>query len=357
MIADGGASAFYSGEIAEMIVREMKKRGGLVTHEDLQQYRAVFRNPVYGEYRGYRIVSSPPPSSGGTVLVEILNILNGFDMSRYSRPSPEVVHLVTEAERRAFRDRAFYLGDPDFVENPVSMLISGWYADSLRKGISSRATPSGSLGGGSGGIDYTHTTHYSVVDCDGNAVAVTTTLNSSYGCKVVVGDGGFLLNNEMDDFSIKPGFPNIYGLVGGEANAIEPGKRMLSSMCPTFVFDDEGLRFILGTPGGSTIITTVAQLIIDVIDFGMSLEDAVAVPRYHHQWYPDVIAYERGAFSEETRKKLETLGYAFKMVKGRIGDVQAVEFRRNNICGVSDPRGMGEPVEVDCVGFRKGEGK
>jgi len=355
MIADEGPQVFYSGAVADMMVREMEARGGLITYEDLRRYRAIFRRPVSGEYRGYRVVSSPPPSSGGVVLLEILNVLEGFDLGSHGRFSPEVVHLVTEAERRAFRDRAVYLGDPDFVRNPVSMLTSMWYADSLRKHITPIATPSSSLGAGEvGDIDYGNTTHYSIVDCRGDAVAVTTTLNSSFGSKVVVSEGGFLLNNEMDDFAVKPGFPNLYGLVGGDANSIEPGKRMLSSMCPTFVFNGDDLFLVLGTPGGSTIITTVAQLIVDVVDFNMSLEEAVASPRYHHQWLPDIIECEDGAFSEELVDELSSIGYRVRMREHAIGDVQAVSISDSIVCGVSDPRGMGEPHACDCI-KKKGE--
>ncbi|OQX84709.1 MAG: gamma-glutamyltransferase [Candidatus Latescibacteria bacterium 4484_7] len=349
LIAAEGKSAFYQGRVAGMIADEMKMGGGLITREDLASYRAVFRKPVEGSYRGYKILSAPPPSSGGTILLEILKILEGYDLTSCGPLSLQSVHLMVEAERRAFRDRAEYLGDPDFVENPVSRLISKEYADSLRRTITGNATPSSTLQG-SFNIqvkEHLQTTHYSIIDCMGNAVATTTTLNSSYGSKVLVERGGFLLNNEMDDFSIKPGAPNIYGLVGNEANSIAPGKRMLSSMSPTIVLDGGKIFMILGTPGGSTIITTVAQIIVDVIDFRMSVSDAVSMPRFHHQWLPDEIFYEKNAFTEKEMEELKTMGYELSE-RSSIGDVQVIQVVDSIRCGVSDPRGMGEAASQWC---------
>jgi len=350
LIARDGPAAFYNGPIARMIVDEMKEQGGLITLEDLRRYKAKFRSPVYGKYRGYRIVSAPPPSSGGTILIEILNILEGYQLSNYGPLSYRSIRLITEAERRAFYDRSRFLGDPDFVSNPVAYLTSRSYADSLRRTIlPDRATPSLDLGSGGGELmEHRNTTHFSVIDCEGNAVAVTITLNSSFGSKVLVSDAGFLLNNEMDDFSIKPGVPNIYGLIGNEANAIEPEKRMLSSMCPTFVFKGDSLFLILGSPGGSRIITTIAQIIINVVDYGMTLKEAISTKRFHHQWLPDKIFYEDGAIDEGVKKNLRSSGYLLQKLDGAIGEVNAIEVSKNSVIGVADPRGLGKAIEMDC---------
>jgi len=350
LIARDGPAAFYNGPIARMIIDEMKERGGLITLEDLRRYEAKFRSPVYGEYKGYRIVSAPPPSSGGTILIEILNILEGYKLSSYGPLSYRSIRLITEAERRAFYDRSRFLGDPDFISNPVAYLTSKSYADSLRRTIfPDRATPSSDLGDSDGElIEHRNTTHFSIIDCEGNAVAVTITLNSGFGSKVLVRNAGFLLNNEMDDFSIKPGVPNIYGLVGNEANAIEPEKRMLSSMCPTFVFKGDSLFLILGSPGGSRIITTVAQIIINVVDYGMSLSEAISTKRFHHQWLPDKIFYEGGAIDEGVKDKLCSYGYSLQAIDGSIGEVNAIEVSGTSVVGIADPRGIGKVVELDC---------
>jgi gamma-glutamyltranspeptidase/glutathione hydrolase len=349
-VARSGPDAFYRGVVAEQIVSEMRSSGGIITREDLADYRACRREPVRGTYRGYEILSAPPPSSGGAILLEILNIVEGFDLGRAGFMSAEAIHRIAEAERRAFVDRARYLGDPDFVENPVSRLTSKKYAGKLRNGIGPRASLS---------TDFStqpaprgekeETTHYSIVDREGNAVAVTYTLNGSYGSKVVVRGAGFLLNNEMDDFSVKPGHPNLYGLVGAEANAIEPGKRMLSSMAPTIVLRDGETFLVLGTPGGSTIITTIAQIIINMIDFHMTLEEAVVAPRFHHQWLPDRIDAEAGVFGADLRGMLAERGHRVEDRKTPIGDVQAIEANASSTCGMSDPRGNGRAGGVESL--------
>jgi gamma-glutamyltranspeptidase/glutathione hydrolase len=350
-IAAEGPAAFYRGGIADEIVEEMRMSGGIVSKEDLVSYEATPRTPVTGSYRGCEIISAPPPSSGGTVLIEILNILEGYDLSGMAFMNDRTIHYVVEAERRAYADRARYLGDPDFTDNRTALLTSKEYASQLRESITPRATPSAELSARPAvDREKRETTHYSIVDGGGNAVAVTYTLNDSFGSKVVVRGAGFLLNNEMDDFSIKPGHPNLYGLVGSEANAIEPGKRMLSSMAPTMVLRDGRLFLVLGTPGGATIITTIAQLIIDVVDFDMSLEAAVAAPRFHHQWLPDVISVERGAFGAYLRRSLVEKGHLIRDRATPIGDAQAIEVTGSTACGVSDPRGDGAPGGVEPAG-------
>jgi gamma-glutamyltranspeptidase/glutathione hydrolase len=341
-IADEGPGAFYHGRIADQIVAEMKSSGGIITKEDLAVYDAPLREPLRGSYRGYEIISAPPPSSGGAVLIEILNIVEGLGLNGTRFLSDRGIHLLVEAERRAYVDRARYLGDPDFWKNPLSTLLSKRYASRLRSSISQTATPSSSFAERAGGpTERGETTHYSIIDSLGNAVAVTTTLNDSYGSKVVVRGAGFLLNNEMDDFSVKPGVPNLYGLVGGEANAIAPGKRMLSSMAPTIVLKDGGVFLILGTPGGSTIITTIAQVIIDMVDYGMTLEEAVSAPRFHHQWMPDQITVEAGALPTYLVRTLQGRGHVIVERSDPIGDVQAIWVKNRDACGVPDPRGSG----------------
>jgi gamma-glutamyltranspeptidase / glutathione hydrolase len=350
-IAAEGPDAFYRGAIAESIVEEMRMSGGIVSGADLSGYEARLREPLKGSYRGYEIVSAPLPSSGGTVLLEILNILEGYDLRGMGFMSDKTIHYMVEAERRAYADRAQYLGDPDFTDDRTAHLLSKGHAADLRKSISPHATPSSELfAGPSTSREKRETTHYSIVDRDGNAVAVTYTLNDSFGSKVVVRGAGFLLNNEMDDFSIKPGHPNLYGLVGSEANAIEPGKRMLSSMAPTMVLRDGKLFLVLGTPGGATIITTIAQILVDILDFDMDLVAAVSAPRFHHQWLPDKISAENGAFGAYLRRSLVEKGHQIEDRTTPIGDAQAIEVGGSGACGMSDPRGGGaaggvEPAE------------
>ncbi len=338
LISDSGPEVFYRGGIADLIVAEMQRGGGLITHADLASYRAVWRVPTELHYRRYTIFSMPPPSSGGVTLGLILNILEGYD------PLPAFgtaayVHLLTEAMRRAFSERNQWLGDPDYVPMPLERLQSKWYAANLRAGIiADRATPTpATMPAGAGG---THTTHYSIVDADGGAAAVTTTLNGGFGSAVTVTGAGFLLNNEMDDFTTAPGQPNMFGLVQGDANAIAPGKRMLSSMTPSIVLGPDGrLALIVGTPGGPTIITTVAQVILNVIDQRMSLADAVAAPRVHHQGLPDSLRYEHGGLLPRTVAALHTYGHHLSERAGTSGIVAAIGAGPGGgWIGVADPR-------------------
>src|SRR5213593_4185561 len=310
LISDSGPDVFYRGQIADLIVAEMQRGGGLITREDLRRYQAKWRTPVQLTYRGSTIYSMPPPSSGGVTMGEILNILEGYDTIP-ALGTPAYVHLLTEAMRRGFIDRNRWLGDPDFVDMPLDRLLSKSYAATLRSQIDPRhATPTPATTSGDG----MNTTHYSIVDAHGNAAAVTTTLNGGFGSGVTVTGAGFLLNNEMDDFATAPGKPNMYGLVQGEANAVAGNKRMLSAMTPSIVLDRGGKLFmVVGTPGGPTIITTVAQVILNVLDQRMSLADAVAAPRIHHQALPDVIHYERDGLTEATVRALEAMGHRMEM--------------------------------------------
>jgi gamma-glutamyltranspeptidase/glutathione hydrolase len=339
LISDSGPDVFYRGQIADLIVAEMQRGGGLITKDDLRRYQAKWRIPVQLSYRGYTIYSMPPPSSGGVTMGELLNILEGYD-TLPAFGTPEYVHLVTEAMRRAFMDRNQWLGDPDFVQMPLKRLLSKTYAARLRSQIDpQRATPTPTQV--TSGGEPMHTTHYSIVDATGNAVAVTTTLNGGFGSGVTVTGAGFLLNNEMDDFTSAPGKPNMFGLIQGEANAIKPEKRMLSAMTPSIVLDPSGqLYMILGTPGGPTIITTVAQVILNVLDQQMSLADAVAVPRFHHQALPDIIRSEGGGLSESTIQALQAMGHQVDR-RGGSGTVAAIQKTAGGWVGVIDPRSAG----------------
>jgi gamma-glutamyltranspeptidase/glutathione hydrolase len=334
-IRDGGVAGFYRGRVADLIVGEMERGGGLISREDLAAYRPIWREPVEITYRGYTIYSMPPASSGGVTMGEILNIMEGFGpLPPFG--SAALMHREAEAMRRAFTDRNTYLGDPDFVRNPIDRLLSKEYAARLRKEIGERAsvtpkfnpsTPSGAF-----------TTHYSVVDAEGNAVSCTTTLNNSYGSAVTVTGAGFLLNDEMDDFATSPGAPNMYGLVQGEANAIAPGKRMLSAMTPSIVLDPrKQLYLLVGTPGGPKIITMVYHVISNVIDHHMSLADAVAAPRLHHQALPDSLQVENDGFLPATLDSLRARGHGI-MAGGLWGDVEAIIRTAEGWQGVSDTR-------------------
>ena len=339
LLSDSGPDVFYRGQIADLIVAEMQRGGGLITKDDLGRYQAKWRDPVHLTYRGYTIYSMPPPSSGGVTMGELLNILEGYDsLPRFGTPA--YVHTVAEAMRRAFIDRNRYLGDPDFVQMPLDRLLSKTYAATLRAQIDPQhATPTPPQTTGDG--EALHTTHYSIVDAKGNSVAVTTTLNGGFGSGVTVTGAGFLLNNEMDDFTSAPGKPNMFGLVQGEANAIMPGKRMLSAMTPSIVLDSTGqLYMVLGTPGGPTIITTVAQVLLNVIDQKMSLADAVAAPRFHHQALPDIIRSEGGGLSEATIQALEAMGHQVDR-RGGSGTVAAIQKTAGGWVGVIDPRSAG----------------
>jgi gamma-glutamyltranspeptidase/glutathione hydrolase len=333
-IQDSGAAGFYRGRVAGLIVEEMQRGGGIITVADLANYQAHWRDPIRIEYRGHTIYSMGPASSGGVTLALILNI-----MERWNRlpafGSADLLHLQTEAMRRAFMDRNHWLGDPDFVKMPLDRLLSKSYAASLQREIDpAKATPTPPFNPTNEGQS---TTHYSVVDAEGNAVSITTTLNNSYGSAVTVTGGGFLLNDEMDDFASAPGKPNMFGLVQGEANAIAPGKRMLSAMTPSIVLDGSGqLMMVVGTPGGPTIITQVYQVISNVIDHHMDLSDALSAPRMHHQALPDRILLERG-FDADVSPALQAKGHQVA-IAGQIGDVAAIIKTKAGWQGLSDPR-------------------
>jgi gamma-glutamyltranspeptidase / glutathione hydrolase len=309
-ISDGGAPAFYQGAIADAVAGASRANGGLLAPKDFAAYEVTESAPVSCRYRGYTILSAPPPSSGGVAVCEMLQVLEGYPLKALGFHSSDSVHLMTEAMRYAYRDRNRYLGDPAFVENPIARLLSMHHAEAIRARIQPhRATPSSALGDDAAADEKATTTHYSVVDAKGNAVSVTYTINDDFGAKVIAGDTGFFLNDEMDDFTAKPGAPNLFGLVQGKANAIAPGKRPLSSMTPTIVLLDGKPVLVLGTPGGSRIITTVLEIIVNVIDHGMTLQEAVDAPRIHHQWLPDTVAGEPFAFSTDTVKSLTRMGY------------------------------------------------
>lgn len=333
-IHDSGSAGFYRGRVADLIVDEMGRGGGLISHADLEAYRPIWREPIVLSYRGYTIYSMPPASSGGVTLGEILNIMEGFG-SLPPFGSTALMHHEAEAMRRAFTDRNTYLGDPAFVQNPVSRLLSKEYAAQLRAQIGERASVTPSFEPVKSGSS---TTHYSVIDGEGNAVSCTTTLNNSYGSAVTVTGAGFLLNDEMDDFATSPGEPNMYGLVQGEVNAIAPGKRMLSAMTPSIVLDPaQQLYLVVGTPGGPRIITMVYHVISNVIDHQMPLAEAVAVPRMHHQGLPDSLQVEEAGFLPETLDSLRARGHGIA-IHGLWGDVEAIRRTAKGWEGVSDPR-------------------
>jgi gamma-glutamyltranspeptidase/glutathione hydrolase len=338
-IAVDGDDAFYRGPAAAALASASRKHGAIVTEADLAAYSAGELPPLRCAYRGYAIVSSPPPSSGGTTLCEILGILSGWDIGAAGFQSPRAVHLTVEAMRRAFFDRNSVLGDPDFVRNPVSRLISGEYTAQQRAGIDlDRATPSTSLGVVPAAAERPQTTHYSVVDGDGNAVAVTYTINGNFGAGVVAPGTGFLLNNEMDDFAAKPGAANMFGLVQGDANAIAPHKRPLSSMTPTIVEKDGRAVYVLGSPGGPRIITATLETLMNLVDFGMSPADAVGVPRFHHQYLPDNVFYEDGGLPPATVSALTGMGYSLSE-QPHWSAVELIAIAPDGmLTGVNDPR-------------------
>ncbi|MEA1063064.1 gamma-glutamyltransferase [Erwinia sp. HR93] len=339
LIAQSGPDAFYKGAIATQIAQEMAKHGGLITKADLGAYRAVEREPVRGDYRGYQIYSMPPPSSGGIHIVQILNILENSDLAKYGFGSADAMHTMAEAEKYAYADRSEYLGDPDFVKVPIQALTSKAYAKSLAQQIHlNKARPSSDIKPGKlAPYESDQTTHFSVVDKEGNAVAVTYTLNTTFGSGIVAGNTGILMNNEMDDFSAKPGTPNVYGLVGGEANAVAPRKRPLSSMSPTLVLKDGKVWLVTGSPGGSRIITTVLQMLVNTIDFGMNVAEATNAPRFHHQWLPDELRVEKG-FSPDTLRLLEAKGQHIA-VKPAMGSTQSIMAAPDGtLYGAADPR-------------------
>ena len=342
LIRDNGKDGFYKGETARLLIKQITLDGGYIMQKDLDDYKVVERKPVLGTYRGYEIVSMPPPSSGGIALVELLNILENYKFKKDEWGSAAYIHKLVESMKYAYADRTEYLGDPDFVKVPVKELISKKYAKSIFAKFSDLVIPSDQIKHG----DFTNihesdqTTHYSVYDKYGNAVSTTTTLNSTFGNKIVVEGAGFLLNNEMDDFSGKPGVPNQFGLLGSEANSIQPGKRMLSSMTPVIVLKDKMPWIIAGSPGGSTIITVVLQVLMNCIDFHMNIQEAVNMPRIHHQWYPDVIDYEEFGLSADVKENLRKMGY--KLGEERtLGRSECIMVGKNYIYGASDPRGFG----------------
>ncbi|MEM1262146.1 MAG: gamma-glutamyltransferase [Pseudomonadota bacterium] len=338
-IARGGAEAFYKGRVADLIAADMAANGGLITREDLANYKAIERPAIRGSYRGYDIVSMPPPSSGGVHIVQMLNILERYPLAEFGSESAQTVHLLVEAMRTAYADRSKHLGDPDFYDVPIEWLTSKQYANEIATTIAlDAARRSADIAPGTvPKPESPDTTHYSIIDKDGNAVANTYTLNFSFGSSNAIAGAGFLINNEMDDFSAKPGTPNAFGLLGAEANAIEAGKRPLSSMTPTMVFKDGKPFVVLGSPGGSRIITATLQPIINLIDFDMNLSDAVRAPRVHHQWYPDEVFLERG-YTLDTRRLLEAMGHTLGSSRFGMGSVQAVMWRDGQFYGAADPR-------------------
>nr|CDQ36609.1 Gamma-glutamyltranspeptidase precursor [Virgibacillus halodenitrificans] len=337
-IAAHGPREFYEGKTAELIAQEMAKHDGLMTAEDLAAYQPTLRDPVHGTYRGYDVYAMSPPSSGGAHIVQMLNILEGYDIGEMGFNSARTIHVMSEAMKRAYADRAEYLGDTDFVDVPLEGITSKAYADELREQIDmGRATPSDAIAAGDPlPYESNETTHFSIADDNGLAVSNTYTINFSYGSGIVVDGAGFLLNNEMDDFSAKPGTPNAYGLIGGDANKIEPNKRMLSSMTPTIVKKDGKNFLITGSPGGSRIITTTLQVVMNVIDHDMNVQSAVSVPRIHHQWLPDEIRIEEG-ISPDTIGLLEAMGHTVSQ-QDAMGAAQSVLIEDGHYYGGADPR-------------------
>jgi len=339
-IAKDGGKSFYHGSIAAAVVKASQENHGLLTMKDFADYTVQWEKPVECSYHGYTVHSAPPPSSGGTTICETLQIIAPYPFAQWGHHSTKSVHYFAEAERRAFADRNTYLGDPAFVDNPVAKLISSEHAASLRASIKpDKATPSSEVQGSFGPYQGTNTTHYSVVDGKGNAVAVTYTVNSYFGIKQIAGDTGFFLNNEMDDFTSKRDVPNQFGLVQGEANRIQGGKRPLSSMSPTIVTKDGKLFMVTGSPGGSTIISTTMESFLNVAEYGMDVKQAIAAPRIHMQWYPDLIFAEPGAFTPAVQAALKDMGYAIRPVHA-MGDIAAivVDPKTGMLESVNDPR-------------------
>lgn len=318
LIRDMGRAGFYEGIIADQIVKDLRRGGGIMTMEDLANYESKWREPVVGQYRNHKIISMPPPSSGGVALIQLLRGSEKYSFDNWGHNTPKTMHAMIELERRVYADRATYLGDPDYYEVPQEMLLSDEYLEerfsdiALNKKTDSKAIKEGI----EGAIESVETTHFSIVDPFGNAIAITTTLNNYFGNKVMVKGAGFFLNDEMDDFSLKPGVPNQFGLIGAEANAIAPNKRMLSSMTPTIVEKDGRLLMLTGTPGGATIITSVYQTILNVIDHGMTMQESVNAKRFHHQWLPDKVLFEEGGFDPKVISELTELGHNLELIDG-----------------------------------------
>ncbi|WKD86306.1 Glutathione hydrolase proenzyme [Polaribacter huanghezhanensis] len=342
-IRDNGRDGFYKGKTADLIVDYQKELGGIITHKDLESYKAIWRKPIVFDYKGYKITSMTLPASGGICLAQILKSIEPYDLSNIKHNSTKYIQLLTEAERRSYADRAHFLGDIDFVNVPIDSLTAPKYIKERMSTFSwDKATKSSDVSHGNVlGYESNETTHYSIVDKDGNAVSVTTTLNTGYGSKVLVKGAGFFLNNEMDDFSAKPGVPNVYGLLGSSANAIAPEKRMLSSMTPTIVEKDGKLKMVVGTPGGSTIITSVLQNILNVVEYDMGMQESVNKARFHHQWMPDNIRMEPNGFDSITKVNLKKLGYEIiernSLIIGRVDAILVLP--NGKLEGGADPRG------------------
>ena len=342
-ISKNGRDEFYKGETAKKLVNYLQSKGGIITLEDLAQYEAKWRTALTFNYKDLKIISMPPPSSGGITLAQILTMIAPYDLAKMGHNSPEAIQIIVEAERRAYADRNFLLGDPDFVKMPIKQLMDNTYLKNRMATFNLyKATLSSDVQAGTvNDSESMETTHYSIVDQFGNAVSATTTLNAGYGSKYYCDELGFMLNNEMDDFSAKPGVPNMFGLVGNEANSIAPGKRMLSSMTPTIVENNGALYMVVGSPGGSTIITSVLQTILNVYEYRLSMQEAVNAPRFHHQWLPDLITFEPNAFSAATLSKLKTKGYLIDEKNTPvIGKVDAIRVLPNKTLeGGADFRG------------------
>jgi gamma-glutamyltranspeptidase/glutathione hydrolase len=341
LIKEKGRAGFYEGEVADLIVAEMKRGNGIITHEDLASYAAKWRDPITITYKDYEIIGMPPPSSGGIALAQLLKIVENYPLSSWGFQDLKTIHLMIEAERRVYADRAKHLGDPDFYPVPIEGLLESEYLKQrMSDFLDSKATLSAEVAAGAPTppTEKEETTHFSIVDKEGNAVSVTTTINGGYGCHVAVGGAGFLLNNEMDDFSAKPGVANMFGLIGAEANKIEPEKRMLSSMTPTIVTKNGQLNMVVGTPGGSTIITSVFQTILNILEFEMGMAEAVAAPRFHHQWLPEVVITE--SFMDSTHfPALRAMGHQF-VQRNAIGRVDGIlVLPDGTLEGGADPRG------------------
>jgi gamma-glutamyltranspeptidase/glutathione hydrolase len=340
-IQKDGMKGFYEGKTADLLVQEMERGGGIITHQDLQEYDAVWREPIDKLYKNNRIIAMPPPSSGGIALLQLLSLTEPYPVKEWGWNSGKTAQVMIEAERRVYADRSKWLGDQDFVKVPMEELMSASYLKERWKTFDEkRATPSSEVDSGKvPGYESDQTTHFSIADKNGMAVSLTTTLNGGYGSKVVVDGAGFLMNNEMDDFSIKSGVPNMFGLIGSNANEIQPGKRMLSSMTPTIVEKDGKLFLVVGTPGGSTIITAVYQTLLNVLEHGMSMQQAVNARRFHHQWLPDRVVTETDAFDQKTIDYLLNLGYPIEIQKGTLGRMDCIMIHPNGVFeGGSDPR-------------------
>lgn len=340
-IRDKGREGFYNGKTADLLVAEMKKGGGIITHEDLRQYKSAWRKPLVSDYRGHKVVSMAPSSSGGVALIQMLKLVEQYPLQQWGWNSGKTAQVMIEAERRVYADRAKWMGDTDFIDIPLDKLISAAYLKERWKDFNPEVASKSSdiRAGDIPGYESMETTHFSVVDKEGNAVSLTTTINGAYGSKVIVEGGGFLMNNEMDDFSIKAGVPNMFGLIGNKANEIAPGKRMLSCMTPTIIEKNGKLFMVVGTPGGSTIMTSIFQTILNVIDHKMTMQQSVNALKFHHQWLPDRTVFEKGAFSDQTLAELRKKGYVMDPQNGTLGRMDCIlVYPDGRLEGASDPR-------------------